>query len=202
MKLDINTIDELAWEKMSEQLPCTVQHALTGEVLMQAYMTRDAVRESLLTGKVTFYSRSKARLWTKGERSGNTLELAGLYTDCDSDAILAQALPAGPTCHLGHRSCFADAPKPLLHELDTLIGERKNAAAENSYTARLFADGIKRAAQKVGEEGVEVALAAATRDTEELLNESADLLYHLLVVLQASDQRLEDVLAILAQRRS
>lgn len=201
MKIDLNNIDELAWKKMSGLLPCTVQHALTGEVLMQAYMNADAIKESLSSGKTTFYSRSKERLWTKGESSENYLHLKGMYADCDNDALLIQALPDGPTCHLGNRSCFADAPKPLLHELDALISSRKGADASESYTASLFAEGIKRAAQKVGEEGVEVALAAAAEDKEELLNESADLLYHLLVVLQASDLSLEDVLEVLAKRR-
>lgn len=201
MKIDLNNIDELAWKKMSGLLPCTVQHALTGEVLMQAYMNVDAIKESLSSGKTTFYSRSKERLWTKGESSENYLHLEGIYSDCDNDALLIQALPDGPTCHLGNRSCFADAPKPLLHELDALIASRKGADASESYTASLFAEGVKRAAQKVGEEGVEVALAAATEDKEELVNESADLLYHLLVVLQASDLSLEDVLEVLAKRR-
>lgn len=201
MKIDLTTIDQLAWEKMSGLLPCTVQHALTGEVLMQAYMNAEAIEESLASGKTTFYSRSKERLWTKGESSKNYLHLEGIYSDCDNDALLVQALPDGPTCHLGTRSCFADAPKPLLQELDALIASRKGADASESYTASLFAEGVKRAAQKVGEEGVEVALAAATEDKEELVNESADLLYHLLVVLQASELSLEDVLKILAKRR-
>ncbi|RUO73470.1 bifunctional phosphoribosyl-AMP cyclohydrolase/phosphoribosyl-ATP diphosphatase HisIE [Idiomarina ramblicola] len=201
MKIDFNNIDQLAWEKMSGLLPCTVQHALTGEVLMQAYMNADAVKESLSTGKTTFYSRSKERLWTKGESSKNYLQLEGIFSDCDNDALLVHALPDGPTCHLGTRSCFADAPKPLLQELDALIASRKGADASKSYTASLFAKGLKRAAQKVGEEGVEVALAAATEDKDELVNESADLLYHLLVVLQASELSLEDVLEVLAKRR-
>ncbi|MGM0430160.1 MAG: bifunctional phosphoribosyl-AMP cyclohydrolase/phosphoribosyl-ATP diphosphatase HisIE [Pseudomonadota bacterium] len=201
MKVKLETIDQLAWEKMSGLLPCTVQHALTGEVLMQAYMNADAVKESLATGRTTFYSRSKERLWTKGESSKNYLQLEGIYSDCDNDALLVQALPDGPTCHLGNRSCFAEAPKPLLHELDALIASRKGADASESYTASLFAKGLKRAAQKVGEEGVEVALAAVTEDKDELVNESADLLYHLLVVLQASELSLDDVLEVLAKRR-
>lgn len=201
MKIDLNTIDQLAWGKMDGLLPCAVQHTLTGEVLMQAYMDANAVRESLSSGKATFYSRSKERLWTKGESSKNYLHLEGIYSDCDNDALLVQALPDGPTCHLGTRSCFAEAPKPLLHELDALIASRKRADASESYTASLFAAGVKRAAQKVGEEGVEVALAAATEDREELVNESADLLYHLLVVLQASELSLEDVLKVLVKRR-
>jgi|TARA_R100001440_G_scaffold11919_5_gene21104 phosphoribosyl-ATP pyrophosphohydrolase/phosphoribosyl-AMP cyclohydrolase len=201
MRIKLDMIDQLAWDKMSGLLPCTVQHALTGEILMQAYMNADAVKESLATGKTTFYSRSKERLWTKGESSKNYLQLEGIYSDCDNDALLVQALPDGPTCHLGNRSCFAEAPKPLLHELDALIASRKGADASKSYTASLFTKGLKRVAQKVGEEGVEVALAAATADKDELVNESADLLYHLLVALRANELSLDDVLEVLAERR-
>ncbi|MFV1466102.1 bifunctional phosphoribosyl-AMP cyclohydrolase/phosphoribosyl-ATP diphosphatase HisIE [Idiomarina sp. HB] len=201
MRIKLDTIDQLAWDKMSGLLPCTVQHALTGEILMQAYMNADAVKESLATGKTTFYSRSKERLWTKGESSKNYLQLEGIYSDCDNDALLVQALPDGPTCHLGNRSCFAEAPKPLLHELDALIASRKGADTSKSYTASLFTKGLKRVAQKVGEEGVEVALAAATADKDELVNESADLLYHLLVALRANELSLDDVLEVLAKRR-
>lgn len=201
MRIKLDTIDQLAWDKMSGLLPCTVQHALTGEILMQAYMNADAVKESLATGKTTFYSRSKERLWTKGDSSKNYLQLEGIYSDCDNDALLVQALPDGPTCHLGNRSCFAEAPKPLLHELDALIASRKGADASKSYTASLFTKGLKRVAQKVGEEGVEVALAAATADKDELVNESADLLYHLLVALRANELSLDDVLEVLAKRR-
>jgi len=201
MKIDLSNIDQLAWEKMSGLLPCTVQHVLTGEILMQGYMNAEAIKESLSSGKTTFYSRSKERLWTKGESSENYLHLKGIYSDCDDDALLVQALPDGPTCHLGTRSCFAEAPKPLLHELDALIASRKGADASESYTASLFARGLKRVAQKVGEEGVEVALAAATADKDELVNESADLLYHLLVALRANELSLDDVLEVLAKRR-
>lgn len=200
MQLTENTIDQLSWQKMDNLLPCTVQHSLTGEVLMTGYMDPAALAKTLSSGNVTFYSRSKQRLWTKGESSGHTLELQGIYHDCDEDALLAQVIPHGPTCHLGTRSCFAEAPAPFLQQLDQLIASRKTADPEHSYTAKLLAAGVKRAAQKVGEEGVEVALAAAVKDQQELLNESADLLYHLLVVLQASDTDLESVLKVLQQR--
>ena len=201
MQVTRETISQLAWDKMDGLLPCTVQHALTGEVLMLGYMSADAVSETLQQQCVTFYSRSKQRLWTKGESSGNTLQLQGIYSDCDLDALLVTALPNGPTCHLGTRSCFADAPAPLLQQLNNVIASRKDADPQSSYTAKLFIAGVKRAAQKVGEEGVEVALAAAVKDIDELHNESADLLYHLLVVLQASDTDLEAVLKVLQQRQ-
>ena len=201
MQVTRETISQLAWDKMDGLLPCTVQHALTGEVLMLGYMSADAVSETLQQQCVTFYSRSKQRLWTKGESSGNTLQLQGIYSDCDLDALLVTALPNGPTCHLGTRSCFADAPAPLLQQLNNVIASRKDADPQSSYTAKLFNAGVKRAAQKVGEEGVEVALAAAVKDIDELHNESADLLYHLLVVLLASDTDLEAVLKVLQQRQ-
>ena len=201
MQVTRETISQLAWDKMDGLLPCTVQHALTGEVLMLGYMSADAVSETLQQQCVTFYSRSKQRLWTKGESSGNTLQLQGIYSDCDLDALLVTALPNGPTCHLGTRSCFADAPAPLLQQLNNVIASRKGADPQSSYTAKLFNAGVKRAAQKVGEEGVEVALAAAVKDSDELHNESADLLYHLLGVLQASDTDLEAVLKVLQQRQ-
>lgn len=201
MQVTRETISQLAWDKMDGLLPCTVQHALTGEVLMLGYMSADAVSETLQQQCVTFYSRSKQRLWTKGESSGNTLQLQGIYSDCDLDALLVTALPNGPTCHLGTRSCFSDAPAPLLQQLNNVIASRKDADPQSSYTAKLFNAGVKRAAQKVGEEGVEVALAAAVKDIDELHNESADLLYHLLVVLQASDTDLEAVLKVLQQRQ-
>ena len=201
MQVTRETISQLAWDKMDGLLPCTVQHALTGEVLMLGYMSADALSETLQQQCVTFYSRSKQRLWTKGESSGNTLQLQGIYSDCDLDALLVTALPNGPTCHLGTRSCFADAPAPLLQQLNNVIASRKDADPQSSYTAKLFNAGVKRAAQKVGEEGVEVALAAAVKDIDELHNESADLLYHLLVVLQASDTDLEAVLKVLQQRQ-
>ncbi|MBL4741360.1 MAG: bifunctional phosphoribosyl-AMP cyclohydrolase/phosphoribosyl-ATP diphosphatase [Idiomarina sp.] len=201
MQVTRETISQLAWDKMDGLLPCTVQHALTGEVLMLGYMSADALSETLQQQCVTFYSRSKQRLWTKGESSGNTLQLQGIYSDCDLDALLVTALPNGSTCHLGTRSCFADAPAPLLQQLNNVIASRKDADPQSSYTAKLFNAGVKRAAQKVGEEGVEVALAAAVKDIDELHNESADLLYHLLVVLQASDTDLEAVLKVLQQRQ-
>lgn len=200
MQINPDNIQQLDWQKMDNLMPCTVQHALTGEVLMLGYMTAEAVTESLAQQKVTFYSRSKQRLWCKGESSGHYLQLQSLHADCDNDALLAMVNPVGPTCHLGTRSCFASA-SPLLQQLNDTIAQRKGASPDSSYTAQLFAQGIKRAAQKVGEEGVEVALAAATQDTEELHNESADLLYHLLVTLEAADTDLASVLAVLQSRQ-
>lgn len=203
MQIQLTNVAELDFTKSDGLLPAIVQHAFSGEVLMQGYMNHEAVEQTLTTKLVTFFSRSKQRLWCKGESSGNTLQLLSVHSDCDRDSLLLLALPNGPTCHLGTRSCFSDdAAVPMLQKLNDIIESRKGAPVDSSYTASLFAQGIKRAAQKVGEEGVEVALAAVAGDDTELLNESADLLYHLLVVLAARERSLNDVLNVLYQRHS
>jgi len=196
-------IDNPDWSKGDGLLPAIIQDAGTGRVLMLGYMNREALEKTQATGHVTFYSRSRQRLWTKGETSGNRLELVGLQLDCDRDTLLVQAMPHGPTCHLGTDTCWGDELKPpvgFLAELERVIESRVGADPESSYTARLLARDVKRCAQKVGEEGVEVALAASVGDREELINESADLLYHLFVVLAASDVSLEEVSRKLASR--
>lgn len=205
MIIDNSNIDKLAWDKMDGLLPCVVQDAYSGSMQMLGYMNKEALLKTLETGYVTFYSRSKQRLWTKGETSGNTLDLVQLSADCDHDAILALAKPNGPTCHLGNPTCWDKAQIPsmtFVAQLEQVLAERKNADPESSYTAKLYQKGIKRIAQKVGEEGVETALAATVQDKEELKNESADLLYHLMVLLQASDMSLQDAIAVLQERHS
>lgn len=200
----INTA-KLAWDKMNGLLPCIVQDAFSGKVLMQGYMNPEAVEKTCETGLVTFYSRSKNRLWTKGETSGNTLKLKSITADCDQDALLALAIPKGPTCHLGTESCFDmdKAEQPVaaeLADLERTILSRVESSNEKSYTAALLEEGVRRCAQKVGEEGVEVALAAVAQDDKALINESADLLYHLLVTLRARDLSIEDVVQELRNR--
>ncbi|MDT8409948.1 MAG: bifunctional phosphoribosyl-AMP cyclohydrolase/phosphoribosyl-ATP diphosphatase HisIE [Wenzhouxiangellaceae bacterium] len=197
---DFKTMD---WDKGDGLLPAVVQDAGTGRVLMLGYMNFEALEKTRATGHVTFFSRSRQRLWTKGETSGNTLELRGIDSDCDRDTLLIQAIPHGPTCHLGSDTCFGNEIKPavgFLCQLERVIDSRRSADPESSYTARLLARGVKRCAQKVGEEGVEVALAATAGDRAELVTESADLLYHLLVVLAASDVGLEEIFEELKQR--
>ena len=192
----------LDWAKGDGLLPAIVQDAATLRVLMLGYMNRDALDATLASRRVTFFSRSKQRLWTKGESSGHVLELVSVDVDCDDDSLLVLAHPRGPTCHLQRASCFADAPGAFLAELDTVIARRERERPTDSYTTRLFDAGVRRIAQKVGEEGVETALAAVAQDDAALLGESADLLYHLIVLLRARGVSLEDAVAVLAQRHA
>lgn len=182
-------IDALAWDKMDGLLPAVVQHVGTRQVLMLGYMSRPALEATVASGSVTFFSRSKGRLWTKGETSGHRLEVRAIRADCDGDAVLVEAEPHGPTCHLGPQSCFGeDAPNAAwLAELAAILRRRAAAPPKESYTARLLAEGPARIAQKVGEEGVEVALAAVAGEREQLVSETADLVYHLAVLMQARD---------------
>jgi len=202
---DIATLD---FDKTEGLLPAVVQHANTGAVLMLGYMNREALRETLTRRRVVFYSRRRRCLWEKGETSGHTLTLADARTDCDRDTLLVTALPAGPVCHLDTVTCFGDETLTaagglaFLGELETVIARRMTERPEGSYTARLHAEGPKRIAQKVGEEGLEVALAAVAETDEKLLAESADLLYHLLLLLKSRGLRLERVVAELESRHA
>ena len=193
---------QLDWEKTDGLLPVIVQHAVSGEVLMLGYMNQDALAQTEQTGKVTFWSRTKQRLWTKGESSGHFLNVASITPDCDNDTLLLLANPIGPTCHKGTSSCFGDAHHQwhFLYQLESLLAERKTADPASSYTAKLYASGTKRIAQKVGEEGVETALAATVHDKHELTNEASDLMYHLLVLLQDQDLNLGTVIDNLKAR--
>ncbi|CDG21910.1 Histidine biosynthesis bifunctional protein hisIE [Includes: Phosphoribosyl-AMP cyclohydrolase; Phosphoribosyl-ATP pyrophosphatase] [Xenorhabdus poinarii G6] len=203
-RLTPQDIEKLDWEKVDNLMPVIVQHAISGTVLMMGYMNQEALNITLISGKVTFFSRTKQRLWTKGESSGHFLNLTEIYPDCDNDTLLALVNPVGPTCHKGTESCFASAQTEwgFLYELEQLLASRKNASPDSSYTARLYASGTKRIAQKVGEEGVETALAATVNDKEELTNEAADLIYHLLVLLQDQDLDLRHIIRQLQARHS
>lgn len=196
--------DALAWNKQDGLLPVIVQDADTRRVLMLGYMDREALRVTLESGHVTFFSRSRQRLWTKGETSGHTLDLVSIEADCDADTLLVQARPHGPTCHLGRESCFAAAPSggTFLQALDSLIATRERERPADSYTTRLFDGGVRGIAQKVGEEGVETALAAVAQSNEDLVGEAGDLLYHLLVLLRARGLGLDDVEVLLRQRHA
>ncbi|WP_376692884.1 bifunctional phosphoribosyl-AMP cyclohydrolase/phosphoribosyl-ATP diphosphatase HisIE [Wenzhouxiangella sp. EGI_FJ10409] len=196
-------LENLDWNKGDGLLPAIVQDADDGRVLMLGYMNAEALEATRSSERVTFFSRSKQRLWTKGESSGNHLALVDVRVDCDRDTLLVLARPHGPTCHTGSETCFGDARLPavgFLADLERTIQSRAGTDPASSYTARLLAEGVKRCAQKVGEEGVEVALAAAAGEREELESEAADLLYHLLVCLQSAGSDLESVVDTLIRR--
>lgn len=194
-------IEALAWDKQDGLLPAIVQDADNLRVLMLGYMDREALHATLASRKVTFFSRSKQRLWMKGESSGDVLDLVHIETDCDSDTLLVQARPHGPTCHLQRPSCFPTAPADTLAALDALVATRERERPQGSYTTRLFEGGVRGIAQKVGEEGVETALAGVVQDDEALLGESADLLFHLIVLLRARGLSLADAKRVLEARR-
>lgn len=206
MSLTIDDIPRLAWDKGGGLLPAIVQDASTSAVLMLAYMNAEALRETLLRRRAVFYSRSRQQLWEKGETSGNTLHVVDVVADCDDDTLLVRARPDGPTCHRNTPTCFGDGSIPaseglaFLAQLQEVIAERIAQRPQDSYTAKLYASGVKRMAQKVGEEGVEVALAAQAGTDTELVGESADLLFHLALLLRARGLSLADVTAELAAR--
>jgi phosphoribosyl-ATP pyrophosphohydrolase/phosphoribosyl-AMP cyclohydrolase len=192
------------FEKGGGLIPAIVQDPTTGNVLMLGYMNPEAVEVTNQTGKVTFYSRSKERLWTKGETSGNYLELDSMQLDCDGDTLLVRAIPHGPTCHLGPDTCFGNDNQSdgiqFLSQLQKIVKHRKLNAPTGSYTAQLFASGINKIAQKVGEEAVEVVIEAKEPDTDKLKEETADLLFHLLVLLEEKEVDLSEVIAVLENR--
>ena len=195
--------ENLAWQKSNGLLPVIIQDVNTGQVLMLGYMNVDALAKTLDTKKVTFYSRSKDRLWTKGETSGNWLDFVSGEMDCDADTILIQARPHGPVCHTGSQTCFNDhvaSSSAFLDQLSALIAARHRSMPQNSYTTSLFRDGTARIAQKVGEEGVELALARMKNDMEEIKNEAADLLFHMMVLLEDAGLTLSDVVTVLQER--
>jgi len=202
---EIQQAEALDWGKTGGLLPAIVQDAFDGRVLMQAWMNLDALLLTLESRRVTFWSRSRKALWTKGETSGHFLSLDSIHADCDRDSLLVLATPHGPTCHRGTDSCFDSASQVVpglgfLAQLDTLVAQRQQERPAGSYTTQLFDAGIPRIAQKVGEEGVEVALAAATGSADDVCNESADLLYHLLVLLRSRGLPLTRVVATLKER--
>lgn len=215
------TVDDVDFAKAGGLVPGVVQHAGTGQVLMVGFLDREALTATLDSGLATFFSRSRGQRWTKGETSGNTLAVRAVEVDCDRDTLLIHALPAGPTCHTGDDTCFGPDALPaapaapagaegvagaevsggsFVHQLDEVVRGRREELPEGSYTTSLFTGEIRRIAQKVGEEGVETALAAVAQDDEALLGEAADLVYHLLVLLRARDLSLADVEQVLRAR--
>jgi len=206
--LRLADVDTLDFAKADGLLPAVVQHADTGAALMVGYMNREALRETLSRGYVVFFSRSKQRLWEKGETSGHFLQLEQIRTDCDRDALLVTARPLGPVCHEGTATCFGDEPitkgerLAFISTLEAVIEQRIAESPQGSYTARLFADGPKRIAQKVGEEGIEVALAAVVETDDKVVSESADLIFHLLVLLRSRGLSFQRVVAELQSRHA
>jgi phosphoribosyl-AMP cyclohydrolase / phosphoribosyl-ATP pyrophosphohydrolase len=193
------------FEKLSGLLPAVVQDAVTDKVLMLGFMNPEAYDKTLESGLVTFFSRSRKQLWTKGETSGNFLRVKEILTDCDNDTLLIKALPDGPVCHTGADTCFNEMNQPgieFLQKLEAVIESRRDAGEKESYTARLLAGGPRKAAKKVGEEAVELAMEADNPDTDRFLDEAADLVYHLQVLLAARNLKLGDVGRVLAQRHS
>lgn len=198
-------IDSLSWDKGQGLLPAIIQHAGTGAVLMTGYVNREALQMMLQRREVVLYSRTRGRLWVKGETSGNRIAVESVVTDCDRDALLVLGRPTGPVCHTGATTCFS-GPAPdvaglaFLTELERTVAQRLTGATSHSYTATLAAQGLRRVAQKVGEEAVEVALAAGATATE-LAAEAADLIFHLIVLLKMRNLGLQDVVSILDSRR-
>jgi phosphoribosyl-ATP pyrophosphohydrolase/phosphoribosyl-AMP cyclohydrolase len=199
-------VDSLDWAKGASLLPAVIQHAVSGAVLMLGYMDREALEVTLRDRRVTFFSRSRGRLWIKGETSGHYIEVERITADCDRDSLLVLGLPRGPVCHTGAAECFLGQSRNAAHalsfldRLEVVIARRIAAQPESSYTAKLHARGLSRMAQKVGEEGLEVALAAVGGDEGALIGESADLLYHLLVLLKSRNHSLVDVVRELELR--
>ncbi|MGO0577306.1 bifunctional phosphoribosyl-AMP cyclohydrolase/phosphoribosyl-ATP diphosphatase HisIE [Ornithinimicrobium panacihumi] len=198
------TVADVDFSKTDGLVPGVVQHARTGQVLMVGFLDEQALITTLEDGLATFYSRSRGGQWTKGETSGNTLAVTAVEVDCDRDTLLIHALPAGPTCHTGDQTCFGGEAMPgsFVHELDGVVASRKAELPEGSYTTSLFTGELRRIAQKVGEEGVETALASVAQDDDALLGESADLIYHLLVLLHARGLTLADVEQVLRARHT
>ncbi len=194
---------KIDFQKGGGLVPAIIQDAESLKVLMLGYMNEEALARTLEQRRVHFYSRSKRRLWMKGEQSGNVLELRDIAHDCDNDTILIKVTVRGPVCHTGSQSCFGDTEPvgvSFLNRLQDLIESRKMSSPDNSYTAKLFSMGIDRIAQKIGEEATEVVIAAKNSEVRPLLNESADLLFHLSVLLSSRGLRLEEVISILQER--
>ncbi len=195
---------EIDFTKNDGLVPCIIQDDRTGTVLMLGYMNAEALQKTQQENRVTFYSRSRQRLWTKGEESGNYLHVVSIASDCDQDTLLIQVNPVGPVCHTGTDTCWGQkneaSPLAFLTQLEQTIADRKENPSSSSYTSLLFAKGINKIAQKVGEEAVELVIEAKDNNEELFVNEAADLLFHYLILLQAKDLKLANVINILEQR--
>lgn len=191
----------LDFKKTDDLIPAIVQHANTMQVLMLGYMNKEAVDKTIAKGKVTFFSRTKNRLWTKGEESGNYLIVDEILQDCDNDTLLIKAFPQGPTCHTGSTSCFKEeTSKGFLYKLENVIEKRISDNDKSSYTAKLYASGINKVAQKVGEEAIELVIESKDNNIDLFKNEAADLLYHFVILLKTKNLKLEDIEGVLEGR--
>jgi phosphoribosyl-ATP pyrophosphohydrolase/phosphoribosyl-AMP cyclohydrolase len=194
---------KINYSKLNGLVPCVIQDSVTNRVLMLGFMNEEAYKKTIAEKKVTFFSRSKQRLWTKGESSGHSLDLVEIIPDCDQDTLLIKVKPNGPTCHTGSDTCFNEKNDQWdLSALENVINDRKKNPVKGSYTASLFESGLNKIAQKVGEEAVELIIEAKDNNRQLFLNEAADLLYHYLVLVSAKDLKLQDVLEILKKRHS
>ena len=209
MKMNIIDIEQPNWDKGGSLLPAIIQDANNKTVLMLGYMNKAALKKTQESGYVTFFSRSKNRLWMKGETSGNTLDFVSIQLDCDDDTLLVQARPNGPVCHTGTQTCFGDNDSDddkesvtFLNKLSLIIKKRRKEKSKNSYTVELFQKGSKRIAQKVGEEGVELSLAYIIGNKKEILNETADLIFHILILLEDAKLNINDVCQVLKNRHN
>lgn len=193
---------ELNWQKNFGLIPTIIQHAVSGTILMLGFMNKESIKITQQTGYITFFSRTKNRLWTKGEKSGNKLKQISMHKDCDHDTLLILAIPCGPICHTGSYSCFnhTDSKLSFIYKLEQIIHQKNASRQTDSYTYTLLSQGTHRIAQKVGEEGVEVALASMTNNQKNIINEAADLIYHLLVLLQNKSINIENILDELQNR--
>jgi len=192
---------KINFEKMQGLVPCVIQDYYTNKVLMLGFMNEEAYLQTKKTDRVTFFSRTKNRIWVKGETSGNFLTVKEILLDCDGDTLLIKAIPTGPVCHKGNDTCFGDVNQNIgLDFLEAIIESRKNESLSKSYTSELFKKGLNAIAQKVGEEAVELIIASKDNDTELFLNEASDLLFHYLVLLSAKDKSLQDVVEVLKSR--
>jgi len=197
------TAETLDWKKGDSLIPAIIQDDATLQVLMMGYMNQEALQQTIETRQVTFFSRTKKRLWTKGETSGHVLTLVNIIPDCDNDTLLILVKPSGPSCHLNNRSCFGKEDSPgigILAKLEATINQRYRDRPAESYVATLFNEGVQRIAQKVGEEGVEVALASVMGSRDEIINEAADLIFHWCVLLRACGVEMADVMRVLNHR--
>jgi len=196
-------IEKLQFDKLNGLVPAVIQHFEDGTVLMVGFMNREAVEQTLKDRQVIFWSRTKQRLWKKGETSGNILHVVSVVPDCDNDSLLIKAKPSGPVCHTGERSCFPETSSQtgeFLQRLETVIQSRKKEMPDGSYTTELFRKGVARIAQKVGEEAVELSIAAQYNDKQRIVEETADLLYHIIVLLTEKGIMMQDVYRELEKR--